>query len=54
LTAKGQTLVSKLKEEYADLHAQMLKEKSLDDRERIYIGISLMQDVVSQWLDRNN
>jgi DNA-binding MarR family transcriptional regulator len=53
LTAKGQTLVSKLKEEYADLHAEMLKEKSSGERDKIYEGISLMQDVVSHWLDRN-
>ena len=53
LTAKGQTLVSKLKEEYADLHAEMLREKSAGDREKIYQGISLMQDVVAGWLERN-
>lgn len=53
LTAKGQTLVSKLKEEYADLHAEMLKEKTFNEREKIYDGISLMQDVVSTWLEKN-
>ncbi len=53
LTAKGQTLVSKLKEEYADLHAEMLKEKTSNERDKIFEGISLMQDVVSGWLDKN-
>ncbi len=53
LTAKGQTLVGKLKEEYADLHAEMLKEKSVDEREKIFVGISLMREVVTGWLERN-
>jgi len=53
LTAIGQTLVSKLKEEYADLHAEMLKEKTSNERDKIFEGISLMQDVVSGWLDKN-
>jgi DNA-binding MarR family transcriptional regulator len=53
LTNKGQTLVGKLKEEYADLHGEMLKDISSEDRDKIYNGISLMQGLVSTWLVRN-
>jgi len=54
LTNKGQTLVGKLKEEYADLHAEMLKELTVEDRDKIYNGISIMQGVVSGWLVTNS
>ena len=54
LTNKGQTLVGKLKEEYADLHGEMLKDLSVGERDKIYEGISLMQGLVSNWLVKNN
>ena len=54
LTNKGQTLVGKLKEEYADLHGEMLKDLTVDERDKIYEGISLMQGLVSTWLVKNN
>ncbi len=53
LTNKGQTLVGKLKEEYADLHGEMLKDISVTDRDKIHDGISLMQGLVSTWLVKN-
>ncbi|NQV15272.1 MarR family transcriptional regulator [bacterium] len=54
LTGKGQTLVGKLKEEYAELHGEMLKDISTDQRDKIYEGISLMGELVSDWLVKNS
>jgi hypothetical protein len=40
-------------DEYADLHGEMLKDISIEDRDKIYDGISLMQGLVSSWLVKN-
>jgi MarR family transcriptional regulator, organic hydroperoxide resistance regulator len=51
LTGKGKTLVSKLLEEYAALHADMLRGTNDENRLKIHTGISLMHELVEDWLD---